>query len=77
MSGRKEPGTGTISRTTVLLGELGGSLEAVLDMEDLRTEEGLFERKEWPPTSGGVRGVVVELVCLVGARDRKLEGKGM
>ena len=78
LRGRKVPGTGMTSRTTVLVGELGGSLEAVLDMEDLRAEEGLLERKEWPPASGGVRGVVVEEARLAGGvlRERKLEGKG-
>jgi hypothetical protein len=62
----------------VLEGELGVSLE-VLDMEALRTEVGLLERKECAPASGGVRGVVEEMEARLGGvlRERKLEGKGM
>jgi len=58
--------------------ELGVSLE-LLDMEDLRAEMGLLERKEWAPASGGVRGVVEETEARLGGvlRERKLEGKGM
>jgi hypothetical protein len=68
LSGRKAP-AGTVS----LVGELAGSLEETLDMEDLRSVVGMWtlERKEWDVASGGVKGVVFGVAFLTGVlRER-------